>query len=139
MRNNTVSDCNIVKVSKVNNSSGSIAVLENGRNISFEVKRVYYLYNVPEAESRGGHAHYNLEQYIIAVSGSFKVILDDGLNKKTIFLNRPNLALHVVPGLWRELDKFSPGSTCMVLASELYSEQDYIRNYIDFKEWKLKR
>ena len=103
------------------------------------LKRVYYLYDVPAGEARGGHAHYELEQYIVAASGSFEVILDDGFNKKKVFLNRPNLALHVVPGLWRKLDNFSSGSICMVLASELYSEQDYIRNYIKFKEWKLKK
>ena len=139
MKNNTVFDCTIVDLSKFDNIAGNITVLENGSNIPFEVKRVYYLYDVPGGESRGGHAHYNLEQYIVAASGSFEVILDDGFNKKKVFLNRPNLALHMVPGIWRKLDNFSSGSICMVLASELYSEQDYIRNYIKFKEWKLKK
>lgn len=139
MKNNTVFDCALVDISKVHTVSGNITVLENGDNIPFDVKRVYYLYDVPAGEARGGHAHYELEQYIVAASGSFEVILDDGFNKKKVFLNRPNLALHVVPGLWRKLDNFSSGSICMVLASELYSEQDYIRNYIKFKEWKLKK
>lgn len=139
MKNNTVFDCALVDISKVHTVSGNITVLENGDNIPFDVKRVYYLYDVPAGEARGGHAHYELEQYIVAASGSFEVILDDGFNKKKVFLNRPNLALHVVPGLWRKLDNFSSGSISMVLASELYSEQDYIRNYIKFKEWKLKK
>lgn len=139
MKNNTVSDCSIIDLSKVYSESGNITVVENESNIPFEVKRVYYLYDVPGGESRGGHAHYNLEQYIVAASGSFEVLLDDGFNRKKVFLNRPNLALHVLPGLWRKLDNFSSGSICMVLASELYIEQDYIRNYIKFKEWKLKK
>ena len=136
MRNNTVFDCKIVNFSKIQNSSGNITVLENGTNSSFDVKRIYYLYDVPGGESRGGHAHYDLEQYIVAASGSFEVILDDGFNKKKVFLNRPNIGLHVVPGLWRKLDNFSSGSICMVLASEHYTEKDYIRNYADYKKYK---
>ena len=97
---------------------------------------VHYLYDVPSGEFRGGHAHYELEQYIIAASGSFDVILDDGINKSKFTLNRPNLALHVVPGLWRELSNFSSGSVTLVLASELYNEKDYIRNYTDFLKFK---
>ena len=138
-KNNTVFDCAVVEMSKVHTVSGNITVLENGDNIPFDVKRVYYLYDVPAGEARGGHAHYELEQYIVAASGSFEVILDDGVNKKRVFLNRPNLALHIVPGLWRELDNFSSGSICMVLASNIYKDQDYIRNYKEFKEWKLKK
>ena len=139
LKNNTVFDCSVIDMSKVHSTTGNITVLENGVNVPFNVKRVYYLYDVPSGEERGGHAHYELEQYIIAVSGSFDVVLDDGKNRRRITLNRPNLALHIAPGLWRELDNFSSGSICMVLASELYSEQDYIRNYIKFKEWKLKK
>ena len=136
MRNNTVFDCTIVNFAKIQNSSGNITVLENGSNISFDVKRIYYLYDIPGGESRGGHAHYDLEQYIVAASGSFEVILDDGFNKKKVFLNRPNIGLHVVPGLWRKLDNFSSGSICLVLASEHYTEKDYIRNYADYKNYK---
>jgi dTDP-4-dehydrorhamnose 3,5-epimerase-like enzyme len=110
--------------------------VENKSNIPFEVERVYYLYDVPGGEVRGGHAHYELEQYVIAASGSFDVILDDGKNKKKFTLNRPNLALHIVPGLWRELDNFSSGSITMVLASEVYDEKDYIRDYKEFKKKK---
>ena len=137
LRNNTVFDCSIIDLSKVHSVNGNITVVENNKNMPFEVKRIYYLYDVPSGEERGGHAHFNLEQYIIAASGSFDVILDDGVNKRRIFLNRPNLALHVVPGLWRELDNFSSGSISMVLASHVYDENDYIREYNEFKKVKL--
>ena len=135
-KNNTVFDCSVIDASKVHNEQGSITVVENGKNTPFDVKRVYYLYDIPGGESRGGHAHYKLEQFIIAASGSFDVILDDGKNSKTVNLNRPNLALHIVPGLWRELDNFSSGSICMVLASHKYDEDDYIRDYNKFKNFK---
>ncbi len=133
LKNNTVFDCAVIDVSKVHNEAGNITVVENEQNIPFEVKRVYYLYDIPGGEARGGHAHYELEQYIIAASGSFDVILDDGKNRKRVTLNRPNLALHIVPGLWRELDNFSSGSICLVLASQVYDEKDYIRDYESFK------
>jgi len=134
---NTIDDCQVIDLSKIHRSSGNITVVENEINIPFKVKRVYYLYDVPAGEDRGGHAHYQLEQYIIAASGSFDVTLDDGKNTKTVSLNRPHLALHIVPGLWRELDNFSSGSICMVLASNKYDEKDYIRDYNKFKEWRL--
>ncbi|RXP45414.1 WxcM-like domain-containing protein [Lutibacter sp. HS1-25] len=134
--NNTVFDCSIIDVSKIHNEAGNITVVENGYNIPFEVKRVYYLYDIPGGEVRGGHAHYELQQFIIAASGSFDVILDDGKNKKRVTLNRPNLALHIVPGLWRELDNFSSGSICLVLASHQYDEGDYIREYTKFKQYR---
>ena len=133
----TFFDCAVIDVSKVHNDSGNITVVENGDHIPFDVERVYYLYDIPGGEKRGGHAHYELEQFVIAASGSFDVILDDGKNRKRVKLNRPNLALHIVPGLWRELDNFSSGSICMVLASHKYNEKDYIRDYTVFKEWKL--
>ena len=131
-KTNTVFDCSIINFSKVHSEAGNITVLENGKNTPFNVKRIYYLYDVPGGESRGGHAHYELEQFIVAASGSFDVILDDGENTKKVTLNRPNLALHIVPGLWRELNNFSSGSICMVLASHKYDEDDYIRDYNDF-------
>jgi len=137
MKNNTVFDCSIVNLSKVNTHSGNITVVENGGNIPFEVKRIYYLYGMPGGEERGGHAHYELEQYIIAVSGSFDVLLDDGKNRKIVSLNQPNLALHIVPGLWRELNNFSSGSISLVLASQKYDDKDYIRVYEDFLKLKL--
>jgi hypothetical protein len=132
LKNNSVFDCSVIDVSKIHNKAGNITVVENGDNIPFEVKRIYYLYDIPGGEARGGHAHYELEQYIIAASGSFDVVLDDGKNRKRVTLNRPNLALHIVPGLWRELDNFSSGSISLVLASHIYDEKDYIREYKQF-------
>lgn len=136
LKNNTVFNCSVIDVSKVHNEAGNITVAENMKNIPFEVKRVYYLYDIPGGEARGGHAHYELEQYIVAASGSFDVILSDGQNRKTVTLNRPNIALHIVPGLWRELDNFSSGSVCLVLASLKYDESDYIRDYGEFLKIK---
>jgi dTDP-4-dehydrorhamnose 3,5-epimerase-like enzyme len=133
LNKNAVFDCHIKNISKIHNKAGNISIIENGRNSFFKVKRIYYLYDVPAGELRGGHAHYELEQYIIAASGSFDVVLDDGKDKRIVTLNRPNLALHVVPGLWRELKNFSSGSVTLVLASEVYKEKDYIRNYDEFK------
>lgn len=135
-KNNTVFDCSVIDVSKIHNEAGSITVVENEKNIPFKVKRVYYLYDIPGGEARGGHAHYKLEQYIIAASGSFDIILDDGKNRKIVNLNRPNFALHIVPGLWRELDNFSSGSISLVLASLIYDENDYIRDYKEFLQFK---
>lgn len=104
--------------------------------IPFDVKRVYYLYDIPGGESRGGHAHKELHQLIVAVSGSFNVMLDDGNVRRTFTLNRPYQGLLVVPGIWRTLDDFSSGSVCLVLASMLYSETDYIRKYDQFLKYK---
>ncbi|MFY9243750.1 MAG: FdtA/QdtA family cupin domain-containing protein [Polaribacter sp.] len=133
---NTVFDCSIIDISKIHNKAGNITVVENDVNLPFDVKRIYYLYDVPGGESRGGHAHYELEQYIIAASGSFDVILDDAVNKRRVTLNRPYMALHIVPGLWRELFNFSSGSITMVLGSQVYNEKDYIRNYNDFLKYR---
>jgi hypothetical protein len=115
---------------------GNITVVENRRTVPFEVKRTYYLYDVPGGESRGGHAHRALSQLIVAASGSFTVTLDDGRVKRTFLLNRPYQGLYVVPGIWRTLDDFSSGAVCMVLASEGYDENDYIRDYGDFCEYR---
>lgn len=134
---NKVFDCSIVNMQKFQTNAGNITVAQNDYNIPFEVKRIYYLYDVPGGESRGGHAHYKLDQYILAASGSFDVLLDDGKNKKKITLNRPYLALHIVPGLWRELNNFSSGSVCLVLASHLYDEKDYIREYDTYLKYRL--
>lgn len=136
--NSKVFNCTVVEMGKIPGETGNITVVENSSNIPFDVKRIYYLYDVPSAEKRGGHAHYELEQYIIAASGSFDVIVDDGDNRRRFSLNNPNQALHIVPGLWRELDNFSSGSICMVLASEKYSEEDYIREYDRFFKKKKK-
>jgi hypothetical protein len=132
MVNSTVFDCSVLQLSKIPNRSGNITVVENNISIPFEVKRVYYLYDVPGGETRGGHAHYELEQLIVAASGSFDVTLDDGKNKKTVSLNRPYFGLHVVPGLWRDLSNFSSGAICLVLASHKYDAADYIRDYDEY-------
>lgn len=131
-----VFECSVIDLSKVHSEQGNITVVENGGMIPFDVQRVFYLYDVPGGASRGGHAHYELEELIIAASGSFDVILDDGKFTKRVSLNRPNLALHIVPGLWRELDNFSSGSISMVLSSLKYEERDYIREYDKFLELK---
>lgn len=135
----SVNDCKIISLPKVQNISGNITALENKRSIPFEINRVYYLYDVPSNEERGGHAHYELEQYLVAASGSFNIVLKDGNQSKIIKLNRPDQALYIVPGIWREIQNFSGGSICLVLASHKYEESDYIRDYFKFKKWKLKK
>lgn len=129
----SVNDCSIIELSKHHSDrKGNITVVQNGDTVPFDVKRVYYLYDVPGGESRGAHAHRNLRQLIVAASGSFRVTLDDGNEKRSFFLNRPYLALYVKPGIWRDLDDFSSGAVCLVLASEKYDPSDYIRDYDDF-------
>lgn len=137
MKKSTVYDCSIIQIDKHHHEKGNISVVENGSTIPFGVKRVYYLYDVPGGESRGGHAHKELQQLIMAASGSFNVTLDDGNVKRTFTLNRPYQGLLVVPGIWRELDDFSSGSVCLVLASHLYETSDYIRDYNDFLKLKM--
>lgn len=133
----TVYDCNIIELDKHHSDrKGNLSVVENAITVPFDVKRVYYLYDVPGGESRGGHAHKDLYQLIVAASGSFSVTLDDGNIKRTFLLNRPNYGLLVVPGIWRTLDDFSSGAVCMVLASEKYDESDYIRDYDEFVSYK---
>lgn len=137
MNKNTVYDCTIIELDKHHSDrKGNISVVENNKDIPFEVKRVYYLYDVPGGESRGAHAHKELCQLIIAASGSFTVTLDDGNVKRTFLLNRPYQGLYIKPGIWRDLDDFSSGSVCLVLASHPYDEKDYIRNYEDFLGYK---
>lgn len=110
--------------------------MESAGNCPFEIRRVYYLYDVPGGAARGGHAHRTLQQLIIAASGSFDVLIDDGRNRRTVILNRPYYALHIVPGIWRELHNFSSGSISLVLASAEFDEQDYIRDHQGFARWK---
>ena len=136
MMKNTVYDCSVIDMDKHHHVKGNITVVENSKTIPFDVKRIYYLYDVPGGEARGGHAHKALYQLIIAASGSFNVTLDDGHVKRTVTLNRPYQGLYVVPGIWRELDNFSSGSVCLVLASEEYDEADYIRTYEEFQKIK---
>ncbi len=137
MNNSTVYDSNIVVLGKAHTDTGNITVIESNKNVPFSLKRAYYLYDIPGGESRGGHAHKELYQLIIAASGSFEVLLDDGTNKKIVKLDRPYYGLLVVPGLWRELFEFSSGAICLVLTSHKYDEEDYIRDYNQFAQWKL--
>jgi len=136
MKKNTVYDCSVIEMDKHHSDVGNITVIENNATIPFEVKRVYYLYDIPGGEERGGHAHKELKQLIVAASGSFDVVLDDGNVKRTITLNRPYYGLLIVPGIWRELNNFSSGAICLVLASHIYDEKDYVREYAEFINWK---
>ena len=132
MNKTTINDCQIIKIPKVHDERGSLAVIEN-TTIPFAIKRVYYLFDVPSDSYRGGHAHKKQESVIIALSGSFVVIIDDGVNQQKILLNKPNQALHLPTGIWREIENFSSGSVCLVVASTEFDEADYIRDYKDFK------
>lgn len=133
MKKSKVYDCSMIELSRHHSDrKGNLSVVENGLTVPFDVKRTYYLYDVPGGESRGGHAHRDLSQLIIAASGSFTVTLDDGEVKRTFLLNRPYQGLYIVPGIWRTLDDFSSGAVCLVLASDVYTEADYIRSYDEF-------
>ncbi len=132
-----VEDCRVIELDQHRSEQkGSLTVVENGVTLPFDVKRVYYLYDVPGGESRGSHAHRDLFQLIVAASGSFNVTLSDGEAKKSFFLNHPYQGLLVAPGMWRDLFDFSSGAVCMVLASDVYKEDDYIRDYNDFLEFR---
>lgn len=133
----TVYDCNLIQLPKVVNPAGNITAVNNYQEIPFSIKRVYYLYDIPGGEARGAHAHKELQQLIIAASGSFDIILNDGRIKRTIHLNRPNFGLYMPAGLWRELDNFSSGSICLVLASHPYDKDDYIRDYSEYIDYKI--
>lgn len=136
----SVEDCEIINLDRHHSArKGDICVVENSCNIPFDIKRMYYLYDVPADALRGGHAHKQLYQLLVAASGSFTVHLDDGEHKRSVSLKRPYQALLIKPGIWREIDDFSSGSVCMVLASELYDENDYIRQYQDFISYKNSR
>ncbi len=133
---NSVENCTLMELSKHARPNGNLTVVEGGKSVPFDVRRVYYLYDIPAGETRGGHAHRNLYQLLVAASGSFDVVLDDGANRRTVSLNRPNYGLLIVPGIWRELENFSSGAVCLVLASEHYDEEDYIETYADFVQLK---
>ena len=132
----SIYNCVVLPLNKVHNRAGNITIVEQYSNIPFEVQRVYYLYDIPGGEGRGGHAHKELNQLVVAASGSFNVLLDDGKNKKIVTLNRPDYGLLIVPGIWRELFEFSSGSICLVLASHTYDESDYFRDYDNFLNYK---
>ncbi len=134
---NSVYDCTIIQLDRHHSQrKGDICVVENFKTVPFDVKRIYYLYDIPGGVSRGGHAHKQLQQFIVAVSGSFTVTLDDGNVKRSFTLNRPYQGLLLVPGIWRELGDFSSGSVCLVLASELYDKDDYIHDYDEFLKFR---
>ena len=129
----SIEDCKLIELPKISDPRGNLTFIEGGRHILFDIRRVYYTYDVPGGADRGGHAHKALHQLIIAMSGSFDVTLDDGRSKKKFHLNRSYQGLYVCPMIWRDLDNFSSGSVCMVLASNIYEASDYYRDYDEFK------
>lgn len=128
----SVHDCVILNLPKTERPSGNLTVIHGGQEIPFDIRRVYYLYDVPGGAARGGHAHKTLYQLIIAASGSFDIELSDGVNRRTVQLNRPYFGLLIPPGTWRDMSNFSSGAICLVLASEVYKEEDYIRDYNEY-------
>lgn len=124
-----IEKCQLIELPRINDPRGNLTFVEAGRHIPFSIQRVYYLYDVPGGSERGGHAHKGLHQLIIAMSGSFDIHLDDGFTKMTVGLNRSYNGLYVCPMIWREIDNFSSGAVCMVLASDFYDEEDYYRDY----------
>ena len=130
----SVYSCSVIELVQIPNRAGNITAVNNNENIPFDVKRVFYIYDIPGGEERGAHAHKECHQFLIAASGSFEVELDDGKNKRTITLNRPYFGLHIPPGIWAHEMNFSSGAICLVFASHLYSAEDYIREYSDYKK-----
>jgi WxcM-like, C-terminal len=128
-----VSDCRLISLPKIEDGRGNLTFIESRRHVDFEIKRVYYLYDVPGGADRGGHAHRTLRQLIIAASGSFDVILDDGQERRAVHLNRSYSGLYLAPMVWREIENFSGGSVCLVLASAHFDESDYIRDYEEYR------
>lgn len=136
MKKNTVYDCSIIELPRIEDPAGNITPVQGKINIPFEIKRVFYSYDIPGGEARGAHAHKECHQFLVAASGAFEVVLDDGINKRTVLLNRPFYGLHIPPGIWAAEQGFSSGSICLVLASDTYDENDYIREYSDFLKQK---
>lgn len=136
MKKVTVFDCTVIELPRYKNRAGNISIAENLTNLPFEVKRVFYIYDIPGGEDRGAHAHKECHQFLIAASGSFEIELNDGVTKRTIMLNRPYYGLHIPPGIWAAEKGFSSGAICLVLASEGYNEGDYLREYKDFISFK---
>ena len=136
MKGKSVFDCTLIELPKVNNRAGNITTIENGKEIPFNTKRIFYLYDIPGGESRGAHAHIDCHQFLVAASGSFEVELDDGKEQRIVLLNQPYKGLHIPPGIWASEINFSSGSICLVLASHKYDEKDYIREYNAFLKYK---
>lgn len=131
----TVYDCSVIELPKIETVGGNITPVHPNINVPFDIKRVFYSYDIPGGEARGAHAHKECHQFLIAASGAYEVLLDDGVNKRTVLLNRPFYGLHVPPGIWASEQAFSSGSICLVLASHGYCEEDYIRDYKDYIEY----
>lgn len=131
----SVYDCSVIELPKIQNRAGNITPVHSNINIPFEINRVFYLYDIPAGEDRGAHAHKECHQFLIAASGSFDIELDDGVNKRTVNLNRPFYGLHIPPNVWAAEKSFSSGAICLVLASHKYDENDYIRKYEDFLKY----
>ena len=127
-----IDNCRVIDLPIINDPRGNLTFVEANRHVPFDIRRVYYLYDVPGGAERGGHAHKALHQFVIAMSGSFDIHLDDGFAKKTVHMNRSYYGLHICPMIWREIDNFSSGAVCMVMASEYYDEMDYYREYNQF-------
>ena len=136
MNKPTVYDCSLIELPKIANRAGNITPVHGTINVPFDVKRVFYTYDIPGGEARGAHAHKECHQFLVAASGSYEVVLDDGVNKRTVLLNRPFYGLHIPPGIWAAEQGFSSGAVCLVLASEKYDEADYIRDYQEFLKYK---
>lgn len=136
MQQTSIHDCKLIDLRKIHDTRGNLTPIEGEVDVPFDIKRVYYLYDVPGGESRGAHAHKELYQLIVAANGSFTVTLDDGIEKKSFNLNRSYYGLLVVPGIWRDLDDFSSGAVLLCLASEYYDVTDYIRDYDEFLKYK---
>ena len=132
----SVFDCSVIDLGKINFEEGNLTVVENIGDFPFSIKRVFYLYDIAGGESRGAHSHFECHQFLIAASGSFEVSLDDGKYKRQVFLNRPNLGLHIPPGIWASEENFSSGAICLVLASHTYDESDYLREYDEFLNYR---
>jgi len=132
----SVSDCSVIELPKIESRSGNLTSIQNSIEIPYDVKRIFYLYDIPGGKNRGAHAHIKCHQFLIAGSGSFDVLLDDGESKKLVTLNQPVKGLHIPPGIWASEVNFSSGSICLVLASHMYDESDYIRDYKEFLEYK---
>lgn len=136
MRKISVYDCSVIELPRINNRAGNITPITCNENIPFDVKRVFYVYDIPGGEDRGAHSHKECHQFIIAASGSFEIEMDDGVNKRTVTLNRPYYGLYLPPGIWAAEKGFSSGAVCLVLCSHLYSAEDYIRSYTEFLTYK---
>ena len=132
----TVYDCSVIGLRRIENRSGNITPVQSGQNLPFDVKRIFYSYDIPGGEARGAHAHKVCHQFLVAAGGAFEVVLDDGVNKRTVLLNRPFFGLHIPPGIWASEQGFSSGSVCLVLASHGYEAEDYIRDYQEFLTYK---